>query len=95
LARIQGIGRKTVRRLRLHLAVSGPSTAQRVLRPALPFVGPPPLASAPVAAQGTLHGVAKAPSTKSSPPVRPSARKGEPAHAASLRVQGASCLPPP
>ena len=45
LARIQGIGRKTVRRLRLHLAVSGPSTAQRVLRPALPFVGPPPLAA--------------------------------------------------
>ena len=32
LARIKGIGRRTVRQLRLHLAVSGPTTAQKVER---------------------------------------------------------------
>ncbi len=33
LVRIKGIGRKMVRRLRLHLAVSGPTTAQLLLKP--------------------------------------------------------------
>jgi competence protein ComEA len=32
LVRIKGIGRKMVRRLRLHLTVSGPTTAQQVVR---------------------------------------------------------------
>jgi competence ComEA-like helix-hairpin-helix protein len=33
LARIKGIGRKTVVKIRLHLAVSGPTTIQKVIRP--------------------------------------------------------------
>lgn len=33
LVRIKGIGRKMVRRLRLHLSVTGPTTAQSVVRP--------------------------------------------------------------
>ncbi len=36
LARIKGIGHKMVRKLRQHLAVSGPTTAQQVIRPVLP-----------------------------------------------------------
>jgi competence protein ComEA len=32
LVRIKGIGRKMVRRLRLHLVVTGPTTAQQVVR---------------------------------------------------------------
>jgi competence protein ComEA len=32
LVRIKGIGRKMVRRLRLHLSVNGPTTAQQVVR---------------------------------------------------------------
>jgi competence ComEA-like helix-hairpin-helix protein len=41
LVRIKGIGRKMVRRMRVHLAVSGPSTAHAVHRP--PGAEPPPL----------------------------------------------------
>lgn len=43
LVRIKGIGRKMVRKLRMNLAVSGPTTAQIVIRPLdpEPFVGPP------------------------------------------------------
>jgi competence protein ComEA len=55
LVRIKGIGRKMFRRLRLHLAVSGPTTAQRVIRaaptPGAPSVlDPPPLLRRPVPA---------------------------------------------
>lgn len=87
LARIKGIGRKTVRKWRQHLAVSGPSTAQRVLRPEVPFVGPP----APAAT----------PEPKPQPPPvplrlgRPGPRKGEPAHAAAARSPANLCLPAP
>jgi competence protein ComEA len=95
LARIQGIGRKTVRRLRLHLAVSGPSTAQRVIRPDLPFVGPPPVAPAPTVPRGNPHGATTASVLRPLGPTRPSVRRGEPAHAASLHARGNSCLPPP
>jgi competence protein ComEA len=44
LVRIKGIGRKMFRRLRLHLAVSGPTTAQQVIRaePDPAATGPPP-----------------------------------------------------
>ena len=49
LVRIKGIGRKMVRRLRVHLAVSGPTTARAVPRAPnselLPV--PPPVAAAP------------------------------------------------
>jgi competence protein ComEA len=53
LVRIKGIGRKMFRRLRLHLAVSGPTTAQRVIRaapdPTVPSaLDPPPLLRRPV-----------------------------------------------
>jgi competence protein ComEA len=89
LARIKGIGRRTVRRLRLHLAVSGPSTAQRVLRPDLPFVGPPQLSSAPPVA----HGAPRPPVPARAPPAL--SRRGSPARYVSTRVPGNSCLPPP
>jgi competence protein ComEA len=91
LGRIKGIGRKTIRRWRLHLAVNGPSTAQRVVRPDLPEVGPPQL-SAPVAA------MPKVPSPRLAVPLRPlrpQPRRGEPAHALSVHVAGNGCLPPP
>ena len=52
LVRIKGIGRKMVRRLRRHLAVSGPSTARAVHRPPgteapppVPLLAPRPPAS--------------------------------------------------
>ena len=53
LVRIKGIGRKMFRRLRLHLAISGPTTAQRVIRaspdPAAPSgLDPPPLLRRPI-----------------------------------------------
>ncbi len=48
LVRIKGIGRKMVRHLRRHLAVSGPSTARAVRRPTPPLEPPPaPAAPAP------------------------------------------------
>jgi competence protein ComEA len=42
LVRIQGIGRKMVRRLRPHLAVAGPSTATATAGQAKPAVSAPP-----------------------------------------------------
>jgi len=48
LVRIKGIGRKMVRRLRVHLAVSGPTTARAVRRPVTFDLPPPPPAA-------TLH----------------------------------------
>ena len=42
LVRIKGIGRKMVRRLREHLAVSGPTTAHAVRRALEPEPPPPP-----------------------------------------------------
>jgi competence protein ComEA len=42
LVRIKGIGRKMVRRLRVHLAVSGPTTAHAVRRPVTFDLPPPP-----------------------------------------------------
>jgi len=89
LARIKGIGRKTVRHWRLHLAVGGPSTAQKVVRPEQPIVPPQqlakPAAVAPTAARLPVRPMA---------PVRSALRRGEPAHAAALRAPGISCLPP-
>jgi competence protein ComEA len=91
LARIKGIGRKTIRHWRMHLAVGGPSTAQRVVRPDLPEVGPPqlPVASAPK--------VSHPPPRPAAPvrPFRPQPRRGEPAHALFVHAAGNSCLPPP
>jgi competence protein ComEA len=55
VVRIKGIGRKMFRRLRLHLAVSGPTTAQQIIRaePQPTSTGPPeppPLLRRPVPA---------------------------------------------
>jgi competence ComEA-like helix-hairpin-helix protein len=93
LARIKGIGRKTIRHWRMHLAVGGPSTAQRVLRPDLPEVGPPQL-SAPVASKPKLP----PPTPRQAMPVRPlrpQPRRGEPAHALFVHAPANGCLPPP
>jgi len=86
LARIKGIGRKTVRRWRQHLAVSGPSTAQKVVRPELSFVGPPAVVAPPTRPQ---------PQPAPTRMVRPGIRRGEPAHAWSQRSPANLCLPPP
>jgi competence protein ComEA len=83
LARIKGIGRKMVRHLRIHLAVTGPTTAQKVIRPPSPVVAPP------VPAQPAR------PQPRLVPGLRPAPRKGEPAHQANVSGQGSSCLPPP
>ena len=93
LARIKGIGRKTIRLWRTHLAVGGPSTAQRVLRPDAPEVGPPQLPSPALSAPKVAH-----PPPRPAPPLhplRPPLRRGEPAHALSVHGAGNSCLPPP
>jgi len=93
LARIKGIGRKTIRRWRLHLAVGGPSTAQRVVRPDAPEVGPPQLPSLAASAPKVAH-----PPPRPAPPLhplRPPPRRGEPAHALSVHGAGNGCLPPP
>jgi competence protein ComEA len=85
LARIKGIGRKTVRQLRLHLAVSGPTTAQKVIRPMAPVT--------PLPAELT-----RAPTRPPQRPQlgqRPLPRKGEPAHEAILSQRGSAGLPPP
>ena len=84
LARIKGIGRKMVRHLRVHLAVNGPTTAQRIIRPVSP-VAPSPAAPARPAR----------PQSRPVPGLRPPSRKGEPAHQAVVDGRGNSCLPPP
>ena len=93
LARIKGIGRKTIRRWRMHLAVGGPSTAQRVLRPDMPEVGPAQLPTPIAAPPKALH-AAPRPAVPLHP-IRLQLRRGEPAHALSVRSAGNSCLPPP
>jgi competence protein ComEA len=68
LVRIKGIGRKMVRRLRAHLAVSGPTTAHAVRRP-ISFDLPPPPPPAPPArkpsASSAAPNIAKAASASS------------------------------
>jgi len=81
LARIKGIGRKMVRHLRLHLAVTGPTTAQKIIRPVAPVTSPP--ATVPPAR----------PQPRPLPGQRPP-RKGDPMHQAIVNSHGSSCLPP-
>jgi competence protein ComEA len=85
LARIKGIGRKTVRQLRLHLAVSGPTTAQKVVRP-VPSVSPLPLPPTRTPARSPQRPL---------PGQRPLPRKGEPAHEAVVAHKGSAGLPAP
>jgi competence ComEA-like helix-hairpin-helix protein len=97
LVRIKGIGRKTVRKWRQHLAVSGPSTAQRVVRPDSPFdsafVGPP--AAPPQPAPAVLPRPKPQPLPVPARMLRPGVKKGEPAHAAAVRSVANLCLPAP
>jgi competence ComEA-like helix-hairpin-helix protein len=100
LVRIKGVGRKMVRHLRAHLAVSGPSTAHAVHRardsePSPPL--PPPLTSPPRKPLN-LNGVAAAPLRRPpvpAPPVR--ARAGDPRARAGERWRSAAdhCARPP
>jgi len=91
LARIKGIGRKTVRKWRIHLAVGGPSTAQRVVRPAQPTV-PPEQQPEPVpVARPAVKPVPRPPLRL---PPRPTQRRGEPSRALAVRAPGVHCLPP-
>jgi competence protein ComEA len=89
LARIKGIGRKTIRRWRTHLAVSGPSTAQKVVRPEAPEVSPAELAQRPSRPEPVVHPPPPAVLLR-----RPPLRKGEPAHAYFPQPAGNRCLPP-
>jgi competence ComEA-like helix-hairpin-helix protein len=89
LARIKGIGRKTIRRWRTHLAVSGPSTAQKVVRPQAPEVPLAELAQKPSRPVLVVH-----PPPPILPIGRPLLRKGEPAHAYFPQPSGNNCLPP-
>jgi len=89
LARIKGIGRKTIRRWRTHLAVSGPSTGQKVVRPEAPEAPSAELAQKPLRPAPVMH-----PPPPVVPMKRPSLRKGEPGHAHFPQSAGNSCLPP-
>jgi competence protein ComEA len=84
LVRIKGIGRKMVRRLRVHLAVAGPTTAR-----ALAGVPAPPPAPAPAAEPkrpgGMAHpGCPKPPVAATPRAVRRVARERWPSHGACL-----------
>jgi competence ComEA-like helix-hairpin-helix protein len=75
LVRIKGVGRKMVRRLRAHLAVSGPTTAApraAGAAPTPPPTPPPKRPSAPLACVHVLHVVAR--------PSRPSSAAAFPSH---------------
>jgi competence ComEA-like helix-hairpin-helix protein len=84
LARIKGIGRKMVRELRLHLAVNGPTTAQKIIRPVAAVAPAPPARPEP-----------RPPTARPQPGQRILPRRGEPAHQAMAKSQGNSGLPPP
>jgi len=80
LVRIKGVGRKMVRRLRAHLAVSGPTTAAPLAAGAAPTTTPPPTPppkrpSAPLACVDVLHVAHVAPR-----PPRPSSTAAFPSH---------------
>jgi competence ComEA-like helix-hairpin-helix protein len=59
LVRIKGVGRKMVRHLRAHLAVSGPTTATAIAADAIP--PPPPQPKRPLAPPACIHVVPRAP----------------------------------
>lgn len=93
LARIKGIGRKSLRHLRMNLAVGGPTTIQKVLRPAA--------AESPSTLPGPQKPVAPLP-PKVRPPMPIPAKNGLPAkskvsaaRAHHHRSIGNHCLPQP
>ncbi len=83
LVRIKGIGRKMLKRLRPHLAVSGPTTAQQVIRPQIdptpasgvyrPPVVPSALRRPPAPVPPSPVGVARRPTI----PVRPASHRAQ------------------
>jgi competence protein ComEA len=83
LVRIKGIGRKMVRHLRAHLAVSGPTTAHPVHRPREPDPPPPPPRPPP----------ARQPPTPTLAASRARAKNPRPAPAPSSWAN--HCAPPP
>jgi len=93
LARIKGIGRKTVRQWRLHLAVGGPSTAQRVVRPERPNAEVPAPARPPVRSPPPVSSLHRPPARGPLPP-RGLLRRGEPTRAGVARAPGVLGLPP-
>jgi len=91
LARIKGIGRKTIRKWRAHLAVSGPSTAEKVIRPEVPEASPLP---APPVGKPAPAPAPRAPPIRTNRTLRPPPRKGDPDHLARVRAPGMAELPP-
>lgn len=93
LGRIKGIGRKSVRLLRMNLAVGGPTTIQKVLRPAAvetpPAAPPPPKPATPPPVAIRPRVVAQ---VRPGPPVK---RRGDPQTNRDHRSIGNHCLPPP
>jgi competence protein ComEA len=98
LARIKGIGRKTVRKWRLNLAVGGPSTAQKVVRPEQPTVPPEQLAAmakpAPIGRPAVVSKPFLRPGVRPLQPPRPALRRGETTRGLVVHAPGVSCLPP-
>jgi competence protein ComEA len=77
LVRIKGVGRKMVRRLRAHLAVSGPTTAAPIAAGAAPVTSPPP-PKRPLGPPACIHVVPRAP--------RPATAQAFPSHGVCLRA---------
>lgn len=94
LVRVKGIGRRMVRALRAHLAISGPTTATPLgaRPPVVPQQQAPPPRPPPPRAMAAAHGVPGA-GHASRPPARPGARV---AGSASVPLAArAYCLRPP
>jgi competence ComEA-like helix-hairpin-helix protein len=68
LVRIKGVGRKMVRRLRVHLAAAGPTTATAA-RPGAPAIAPAPKPAPP--AIHPLHAPPHGPANASAHPTHP------------------------
>lgn len=78
LVRIKGVGHKMVRRLRAHLAVSGPTTAAPIIGGAAPVPAPsPPPPKRPVTPLACVHLPAR--------PPRPSSTAAFPSHGVCAR----------
>jgi competence ComEA-like helix-hairpin-helix protein len=79
LARVKGIGPKMVRALRMHIAVSGPTTAQHVIRAEVPadaVSGPVPVAPPPPRPRPPPAPPARRPPAPPGPPAVKAPRAG-------------------
>jgi competence protein ComEA len=98
LVRIQGIGRKMVRRLRVHLAISGPTTARAVRRPISFDLPPPPPPPVPARKPGVSNPAPKTPGSGIAvhAPVLPIGRaRPVPASGHAPRSRANHCARPP